>query len=220
MRATLGLVIGTAAGNVIALDGSAKLPPVDGSQLLNLIPTGVIWDFAGASAPSGWVLLSGRTIGDASSSATERANADCQALFTHLWNNFADAECAVSSGRGANAAADWAAHKQIALPDARGRVIAGKDDMGGSAASRLTSGGAGIDGATLGKSGGAQTVTLTTTEMPAHTHSYDKNSGTGITSGASGQGGALTTPNTGSQGSGGAHQNMPPTLVMSKIIKL
>jgi len=35
-RTALGLTIGTAAGNVITLDGSAKLPAVDGSQLTAL----------------------------------------------------------------------------------------------------------------------------------------------------------------------------------------
>jgi microcystin-dependent protein len=42
--------------------------------------------------------------------------------------------------------------------------------MGGTAASRLTSGGSGVDGATLGATGGAETHTMTTTEMPSHTH--------------------------------------------------
>ena len=41
------------------------------------------------------------------------------------------------------------------VPDLRGRVPAGKDDMGGSAASRLTTAGGGVDGSTLGAVGGA-----------------------------------------------------------------
>ena len=52
------------------------------------------------------------------------------------------------------------------LPDARGRVGAGKDDMGGTAASRITSGVAGISGATLGASGGDQ-------RFWEHTHTVD-----------------------------------------------
>ncbi|GJE45376.1 hypothetical protein [Methylobacterium soli] len=50
MRSLLTLVPGTAAGNVVALDGAAKLPAVDGSQLLNLpsgasdaLATDLIW---------------------------------------------------------------------------------------------------------------------------------------------------------------------------------
>ncbi|TWI07876.1 phage tail protein [Bradyrhizobium daqingense] len=56
------------------------------------------------------------------------------------------------------------------IPDLRGRVIAGRDDMGGSAASRLsvtsiTSGGP----TTLGGSGGADTKTLATANLPPYT---------------------------------------------------
>lgn len=56
------------------------------------------------------------------------------------------------------------------VPDGRGRVFAGKDDMGGAAASRLTTAGAGINGAQLGATGGAQTHALTTAQLAAHNH--------------------------------------------------
>lgn len=55
------------------------------------------------------------------------------------------------------------------VPDLRGRIPVGKDDMGGVAASRVTSAGAGIDGATLGTAGGGQTHTLTTAQLPVIT---------------------------------------------------
>lgn len=186
------------------------------------VPTGVVEDYVGLSAPSGYVMLSGRTIGDASSSATERANADTAALFTLLWNSLADAQAPVSGGRGANAAADYAAHKRITLPDARGRVIAGLDNMGGTTASRLTSSGSGITGTTLGASGGSETHTLTTAQMPAHTHNVPlgyATTGTPQTIDTSGYAGANTVA-TSSAGSGNAHQNTQPTLVLNKIIKL
>lgn len=48
------------------------------------------------------------------------------------------------------------------VPDARGRGTAGKDNMGGVAANRLTTAGGGINGAALGAAGGSQTHTLTT----------------------------------------------------------
>jgi microcystin-dependent protein len=57
------------------------------------------------------------------------------------------------------------------LPDCRGRVMVGKDDMGGSAASRLTTAGGGVDGATLGAVGGAQNVTLVSGQIPSLTSS-------------------------------------------------
>lgn len=190
--------------------------------------TGVVKDYIGTSAPSGYVFLSGRTIGDASSGATERANADTSALFTLLWNSMANTEAAVSGGRGASAAADFAAHKTITLPDARGRVIAGKDNMGGTTASRITSGGSGITGTTLGTAGGAESVTLTAAQsgLPSHGHSI---SATYVVSGGTallGSGGGtqdLGTPSVGSAGpssASSAHQNTQPTLVLNKIIKL
>lgn len=54
-------------------------------------------------------------------------------------------------------------------PDYRGRIGAGRDDMGGSAANRITNAVSGITGTTLGASGGAQSVTLVTGNLPAYT---------------------------------------------------
>lgn len=132
------------------------------------IPTGVILPYGATTAPTGWVRCNARTIGNASSSATERDNADTENLFTFLWTNYSDSVCAVSGGRGASAAADYAANKTIALPDIRGRGLFGLDDMGNSAAGRLA--GATIDQTTNGAAGGADTVTLVEANLPAHTH--------------------------------------------------
>jgi microcystin-dependent protein len=55
------------------------------------------------------------------------------------------------------------------VPDLRGRLPYGKDDMGGAAASRLTTAGGGLDGATLGAVGGAQNVTLAENQIPSLT---------------------------------------------------
>lgn len=188
--------------------------------------TGMVISFDGASAPSGWIFSDGRTIGDASSGATNRANADCQALFTQYWNSYTNTECPVSGGRGASAAADWAAHKTLTVIDRRGRVDAGKDNMGGTTASRLTAGGSGITGTTLGAAGGAESVTLTAAQsgLPSHSHSY-----TQAVSGqpnTNGDPGGLTTAGGASTGTAGgtsassAHTNTPPTIITNKIIKL
>lgn len=56
------------------------------------------------------------------------------------------------------------------IPDMRGRAPFGLDNMGGSAASRITAGGSGIAGTTIGASGGAETHILTATQMPTHAH--------------------------------------------------
>jgi hypothetical protein len=113
---------------------------------------------------SGWVRANNRTIGSASSSATERANSDTQALFEFLWNNFGDGTCAVSGGRGSNAQSDFNANKTIETLDMRGRCAFGVDDMGNSAAGMISSGGTTM-AATVGSD--ETSITLTTTTFSA-----------------------------------------------------
>jgi microcystin-dependent protein len=156
---------------VIAADGLLVVGPSSGGggggsvDATAILATGDTKARYGTGTISGFVRANGRTLGSATSGATERANADAQALFEYLWTT--DANLTVSTGRGATANADWLANKTITLPDMRGRVMAGMDDMGATAAARLN-----IFGATvLGAAGGAQTNTLTTsTQLPAHTH--------------------------------------------------
>lgn len=76
----------------------------------------------------------GRTIGSAASGATERANADTQALYEFFWNTYSNSLCPVTGGRGASASADFAANKPIATLDMRGTGAIGMDTMGNSAA--------------------------------------------------------------------------------------
>jgi len=57
------------------------------------------------------------------------------------------------------------------MPDMRGRITAGKDDMGGSTAGRITAAISGTAGTVLGGAMGGEGVTLTTGQMPAHNHS-------------------------------------------------
>jgi microcystin-dependent protein len=56
----------------------------------------------------------------------------------------------------------------LVTPDIRGRFTAGVDNMGGSAANRITSGGSGISGVTLGASGGTETLTIAKANLPAY----------------------------------------------------
>lgn len=135
---------------------------------------GVMKDFLGATLPEGFVFASGKTIGDAASGSTERANADTLDLFTMLWADYSNAllpiydSAGVLSARVGSAAADFALHKRITVPDLRGRVAAGKDNMGGVSANRLTI----FDGDILGNSGGEEGHVLTANEsgLVGHAH--------------------------------------------------
>lgn len=119
---------------------------------------------------SGWVRAAGRTIGNASSGAAERANADCEALFLHLWS--IDPTLVVSGGRGANAASDWAASKTIALPDIRLRGLIGMASMGNTVSNLIaaTAFDNSENGDTLGATVGAGTHALTTPQLASHSH--------------------------------------------------
>jgi microcystin-dependent protein len=103
--------------------------------------------------------------------------------------------------------------------DKRGRVSAGKDDMGGSSANRLTNQSGGLNGDTLGATGGSETHTLTEAQLAAHTHTgttssdgahtHDVKYSRFLTFGTGGGGGAVITINSGGTdtGSGGALSN-------------
>lgn len=129
--------------------------------------TGDIKAAYGTSVLSGWVRMNGRTIGSATSGATERANSDCQSLFQYLWG--ADPNLQVIGGRGASAAADWAANKLLVLPDLRGRAIAGLDDMGNIPGGVLTTTYFGTATNVLGARGGVQSQTLALLNLPPYT---------------------------------------------------
>jgi len=81
--------------------------------------------------------------------------------------------------------------------------------------------GSGTLGATLANTGGAETHTLITSEMPAHTHTFqDPNAaGAAATSGGVSVVQGESTQNTSSTGGGGAHNNMQPSMVLIYMIK-
>ena len=116
------------------------------------------------------------------------------------------------------------------LPDLRGRAPIGAGN------------GVGLTPRALASTGGAETVTLTTAEMPSHTHTHNANGGAGSgaspatglaysdgqnTAGAgldatNGELNLYTTPialTINSTGGGGAHANMQPFLALNFIIK-
>lgn len=135
------------------------------------------------------------------------------------------------------------------IPDLRGRVLAGADNMGGSAAGRLTT--ATMNAGTLSGVGGAETHALAASQIPTITTAGSasvsgttstpipiRNLGGGVatltdfSSGGSAatSAGSLSTPGTFSgSGStsatsnntgGGAHNNVQPTIVSNKLLRI
>ncbi len=200
----LGATISDAKSRLVNLEALAHRHDVGPSALG---PVGMIADYIGTTAPSGWAVMDGSTITGG------------QTLYPSLW---AVLPSAFKSGA------------DIVLPDTRGRVSVGRNPSD-------------ADFDNVGDTGGAKTVTLTTAQMPSHTHiqdahyhpeilgegvlslgdtvaastfvrsifnrvAYDSNAFKWRTSSD-----VATNQNT---GGGGAHPNLQPYITFVKIIKL
>lgn len=200
--------------------GSGSWQVVSQFTQFSAFPIGTVIPYAGVNAPPGWSFCYGQLVGRVQYSS----------LFATIGVNY-------GFGDGATT---------FALPDCRGRVNVGKDNMGGTAANIMTTAG-GVAGTTLGASGGAESVTLTANNIPslsgtantagAHTHTLTNGNNVWIrsnsafprTSTATALVGVATittnitgahthnyTVNTGSANT--PHVNAQPTLIMPMII--
>lgn len=187
-------------------DGAVTAAKLDSAAVSVLMPTGSIMSFAGTSAPTGYLLCDGSAIS--------------RTVYSDLFGILG-----LTYGAGNNSTT-------FNIPDLRGRVIAGVDDMGGTSAGQLTG------QTTLGGTTGAEDVTLTTSQIPAHYHETGNfrgvNTGnylsswfgTGTTSAGKryiSEWGStnVTIPSalTSSIGGGSAHNNVQPTIILNYIIK-
>ena len=171
------------SGNVVAAEFYGG-----GANLTGIValPTGAVLPFAGASAPSGHLLCFGQAISRSTYSD----------LFTAIGTVYGVGDGSTTFN----------------IPDLRGRVVAGQDDMGGTSANRLTDQSGGVDGDVLGDTGGAETHTLTLNEIPAELKQYG-NHYRGLDNPNPGPDGSGTT------GGGAAHNNVQPTIILNYIIK-
>jgi microcystin-dependent protein len=151
------------------------------------VPVGSITAFAGSAAPANWLLCYGQAV----------SRIQYAGLFLTLGTTY-------GSGDGSTT---------FNLPDLRGRVPAGKDDMGGTAAGLLTVAGSGTPGTTLGGTNGSEL-------LQSHIH--------GILEGPYTGGGNFVPPGsnaaygvnafTTSTG-GGNSQNVQPTIILNYIVR-
>ena len=159
-------------------------------------PIAAVKPFAGTTVPNGFLLCYGQAVSR---------------------TTYADLFGAISTTYGTGDGSTT-----FNIPDLRGRVVAGKDDMGGTSANRLTDQSGGLNGDTLGDTGGSETHTLTSDELP----SYTLDVVTGGTAGsltnslsravnADGNSTAVT-----SGGGDDPHNNVQPTIILNYIIKV
>lgn len=181
-------------------------------------PVGTLVDFAGTTAPAGWLLCFGQVLNISS---------------------YPELASLLGSAYGGNGSTTFG------IPDCRGRTGYGQDNMGGVAAGRITSA-TNFDGTVLGNSGGSQNHTLSIAEMASHNHTgsgnvtdpghaHTLNNSTVLQGGAGGNefnvnGQSVNTTvnsnNTGitvslninNTGSGNSHTILGPGIIVNKMI--
>ena len=176
-----------------------------GGTNLQTVPTGTVSAFAGSAAPTGYLLCDGSSVNRTTYAALAAVLEDPATPGTYIYGS-------VDSNT-------------FNLPDLRGRVVAGLDNMGGSSANRLTDPASttnSIDGDGLGNTGGHETHQLTEAEMPSHSHTYTKPLYQFLVPGGPGLYSHSSDPNaqTSNTGSDQAHNNVQPTIILNYIIKI
>lgn len=118
-----------------------------------LVPAGAMMPYGGVEAPDGWLLCDG----------SEVKKSDFTLLWEAIGHNFKDAS--LISDAGVNF---------FALPDMRGRVPLGLDNLGGPSANRVTD----IAADAIGGNAGGETTVIGVENLPEHEHDLEGESGT------------------------------------------
>jgi microcystin-dependent protein len=182
---------------VVEYDGT-QFNVISGSHGGDGVPVGTVVPFAGTTAPNSYLFCYGQAV----------SRSTYAVLFAVIETTYGAGDESTTFN----------------LPDLRGRVVAGQDDMGGSSANRLTDQSGGLNGDTLGATGGAETHTLTEAQLASHSHTLtsissgpDGGTSSAFKSDASGTTGTATTSTT---GGGSAHNNVQPTIILNYVIKV
>ena len=180
-------------------DNSVTAAKLDSAAVSVLMPTGSILPYAGSSAPTGYLFCDGNEYDQTGTHSS---------LFSTIGSTYN------TGGETANF---------FRVPDLQGRVIAGKDNMSGTSANRLTTAKSGINGDNLGASGGLEDHLLTAAESGLRDHGHTitpRNcvNGSGFTVNAGGVGTVINVNTTGTDASS-AHNNVQPTIILNYIIK-
>jgi microcystin-dependent protein len=224
---TANRVLGsTTAGGVVSevqvqtamiADGAVTSDKIATSALPSSVPRGTVISFAGATAPTGYLVCDG------------------SALNTYTYKELHEV---ISNTYGGTAFQDGLTNVQgvgyvFKLPDLRGRVIAGLDNMGGTSANRLTNPTGstinGVNGDFLGNYGGHETHLNTAAQSGLRNHKHTVTADNTSRTGAGGPDprtafvSTLTgNPNnvltTGTDASS-SHNNVQPTLILNYLIK-
>lgn len=212
----------TAGGNIgVSIGGTEVVEFGSGGLVKGGKFVGEIFDYVGSTAPALCVLCYGQTL-----SRTAYA-----ALWAFAQTEIAAGNTFFNNGDGSTT---------FGIGDLRGRVRAGRDNMGGSAASRLTSSYFGANASTMGTPGGLEYNVLVTAHLPAHNHGVtDPGHTHSINGTANGQspsvgttsqsfnnvvsqggntGSAITNISIQNTGSGAAHPNVQPTLIVNACL--
>ena len=184
------------------------------SQGNSSIPTGTVQAFAGEIIPDGWMLCDGSAI----------SRTDYHDLFEVIGEKYGTGdgsftmEWSDTNGDGSMQQDEFTnIPSTFNIPDLRGRVIIGPDNMGGSNAGVVQN----LND--IGVSGGSETHTLTVEEMPSHNHNYNTliyGGNYGLRVNYGGFGSNLGIEQTEFTGGDQPHNNMQPFTSINYIIKL